>query len=230
MIKLFVDMSKEKILAGILLIVLVVAIGCSSKNKVTGSTVATEPDIYEEPKQIEEQNITQVNETQEAEQSTDIQTAETQEANTTPSITEQAKEEPVEFTFSPESIVSKQNNVSISIDNIKYEIKSQYWGKITEITTTVLNKGNMAFKPKVIVLLYDEADLQFSKEERTKPRAEIEFDIEKLNFGEHITKQAIVNIGFDNITLEKKFELLLVDATDPGNKPIVVAEKEFKAQ
>ena len=72
--------------------------------------------------------------------------------------------------------------------------------------------------------MYDEEDF---KEEWLKPKAEIEFDIEKLYPGEHTTRDAIINIGFDDNALTKHFKLVLVDAADPANKPIVVVEKEF---
>ena len=142
--------------------------------------------------------------------------------NETP-IIEQPKEAE-EFKFSPGSIVSTQNNISLSLDDIKHEIKSEYWGKIIEITSTVLNNGYTPFKPKLLVLLYDEKDF---KEEWLKPKAEIQFDIEPLKAGEHATRQAIVSISFDDITLTKNFKLILVDAADPGNKPLVVVETDF---
>ena len=139
----------------------------------------------------------------------------------------QAVEQPNEdgeFKFSPGSIVSTQNNISLSLDDIKHEIKTEYWGKIIEITATVLNKGHGAFKPKLLVLLYDEKDF---REEWLKPKAEIQFDIEQLNAGEHTTRQAIVSISFDDLYLTKNFKLVLVDTADPANKPLVVVETNF---
>lgn len=136
----------------------------------------------------------------------------------------QSEDKIEEFKFSPTSIVNTQHNISLSLDDLKHEIKSEYWGKITEITMTVLNKGDNTFKPKVLVLLYDEKDF---KEEWLKPKAEIQFE-NQLNVGEHTTRQAIVNIAFDDINLTKNFKLILVNADDPGNKPIVVVENEFK--
>ena len=202
------------------LILIVVILGCSKQP--TGEAIKTEPDIYEDVS-VEQQEVVEEEE-QQVEQIIRIKTEEEFYNRT---IEEQPKQKTEEFKFSPDSIVSTQNNISISIDNIKHEIKSVYWGKMVEITTTILNKGNKAFKPKVLVLLYDEADF---KEEWFKPKAEIDFNIEKLNIGEHITRQAIVNIAFDNLTLIKNFKLVLVDAADPGNKALVVAEKEFKAE
>ena len=143
--------------------------------------------------------------------------------NETPVIKQLKEAE--EFKFNPESIVSTQNNISLSIDNIKHEVKNEYWGKIIEITATVLNKGHGAFKPKLLVLLYDEKDF---KEEWLNPKAEIQFDIDKLNRGEDTTRQAIVSISFDDIYLTKNFKLVLVDAADPANKPLVVAETNFE--
>lgn len=222
-------MSKEKIFGFVFLIIFIVAVGCNSRDSVTGSTVATEPNIYEEinqsEQQIEEQIEAEANQTEEDEQKVETQINQVSgEFSETLPFEEQAEKKSEEFKFEPTSIVAAQHNTSISLDNLKHEIKSEYWGKITGITATVLNNGSRAFKPKLLVLLYDEKDF---KDEWLKPKAEIEFGIEKLNFGEHITRDAIVNIAFDDIALTKRFKLVLVDAADPGNKPIVVAEKEF---
>jgi hypothetical protein len=92
-----------------------------------------------------------------------------------------------------------------------------------EITATALNKGHAPFKPKLLVLLYDEKDF---KEEWLKPKTEIMLE-GQLSPGEYITTQAIVNIAFDDINLMKNFKLVLVDSADPGNKPLVVVEKGF---
>lgn len=215
----------------LLFVILIIATACSSKDNITGGTTLTVPDIYEDAPPIEEpseeQLEPQTNESQETEAiqqneaETEIVKIGEEDTNIVV-ILEQPEEE--EFKFSPESIVSTQNNISLSLDSIKHEIKSEYWGKITAITATVLNKGNKAFKPKLLVILYDEKDF---KEEWLKPKAEIEFELEKLNIGEHTTRDAIVSISFDDISLTKHFKLILVDAADPGNKPLVVVEKEF---
>lgn len=198
----------------------IILMGCSS-NSITGEAVA-EPNIYEETPA--EQRSGQLPE-QAAEPQNDTMASAEQEPEA------EAEEIPVkkleingEFQFSPESIVITQHNISLSLDKIKHEIKDEYWGKITGITSTILNNGSHEFKPKLLVLLYDEKDF---KEEWLKPKAEIEFDMEKLYSGEHTTRDAIVNIGFDDNALAKHFKLVLVDAADPANKPIVVVEKEF---
>ena len=216
-------MPKNKILISIFLIISIIALSCSS-NKTTGKTVATEPDIFEDAPQAENQTFIEENaeENQSEEQVIQIKTGE--EFYNEIISDEQPKEKIEEFKFSPTSIVETQHNVSLSLDNIKHEIKNEYWGKITGITATVLNNGSKAFKPKLLVLLYDEKDF---KEEWLKPKAEIDFDIEKLGVKEHATRDAIVNIAFDDNALTKHFKLVLVDAADPANKPIVVVEKEF---
>ena len=200
------------------LILIIVFLGCSKQP--TGEAIKTEPDIYENVP-VEQQDVVEEEE-QQIEQIIEIQTGE--EFYNEIISDEQPKEKIEEFKFSPTSIVETQHNVSLSLDNIKHEIKNEYWGKITGITATVLNNGSKAFKPKLLVLLYDEEDF---KEEWLKPKAEIEFDIEKLGIKEHVTRDAIVNIAFDDIALTKHFKLVLVDAADPANKPIVVVEKEF---
>ncbi len=129
-----------------------------------------------------------------------------------------------DFKFSPNSIVNTQNGISLSLDDLKYEIKGENWGKITEMTITILNKGNNALNPKVLVLLYDEKD---RKEDKFKTQAEIELDIFSLGVGEHVTKKAITNIGFNDLDLSKKLQLVLVDAYDYNNRAIVVVEKDF---
>lgn len=213
----------------IFFIILVFVSGCSSDDSITGKTAAAEPDIYEDAQAIEQQagnqtieEITEENQTEE--QEIQIKTGEKY-------YDELMNDEPPkenitieEFKFNPDSIVSTQNNISLSLDNIKHEIKSEYWGKIIEINSTVLNEGHEPFKPKLLVLLYDEKDF---KEEWLKPKAEIEFYIEQLNAGEHTTRQAIVSISFDDLYLAKNFKLVLVDAVEPGNKPLVVAETNF---
>ncbi|MBI2653808.1 hypothetical protein HYX02_03270 [Candidatus Woesearchaeota archaeon] len=223
-------MLKEKIWIS-LLIILITILGCSSADKTTGKTIAAESDIYTEnltEEQVVQQEI-QINNTQEITEQ-EIQINNTEEIaeqeitlqNETSVAEQEIKVE--EFKFSPTSIVNTQHNISLSLDDFKHEIKSVYWGKITEITMTVLNKGDKPFKPKVLVLLYDEKDF---KEEWLKPKAEIQFE-KQLNAGEHTTRQAIVNMAFDDINLTKNFKLILVNADDPGNKPIVVVENEFK--
>lgn len=205
----------------VFLMFLIFSSGCSSKNAATGK-IAAEPDIYEDIPVAKQQAAVEEDKEEQAEQVIHIRTEEEFYNKTIADEKPEGKAE--EFQFSPESIVSTQNNISLSLDKIKHELKSEYWGKITEITATVLNKGHGAFKPKLLVLLYDEKDF---KEEWLKPKAEIEFEIEKLSAGSHTEKQAIVNIAFDEIALTKHFKLILVDAADPGNKPVAVVEKEF---
>lgn len=216
-------MSKEKVLICVFLTVLTMTLGCASNEDITGKAASTEPDIYEDAPQAEQQVENETIENQEIEQEIQIKTGEEYYNKTT--INEEPKETIEEFKFSPESIVSTQNNISLSIDNIKHEIKNEYWGKIIEITATILNNGNRTFKPKLLVLLYDEKDF---KEEWLNPKAEIQFDIDKLNRGEHTTRQAIVSISFDDLYLTKNFKLVLVDAADSANKPLVVAESNFE--
>ncbi|MBI2631986.1 hypothetical protein HYW75_03210 [Candidatus Pacearchaeota archaeon] len=132
-----------------------------------------------------------------------------------------------DFKFSSNSIVNTQNGISLALDDFKYEIKGENWGKLTELTITILNKGNNAFQPKILVFLYDEKD---RKEEWFQTKAEIEFDMWQLEVGEHVTKKAIINIPFNDLDLPKKLELALLDAYEFGNKPIVVVEKEFLAK
>lgn len=233
-------MHSKKILILVILIVFIIAAGCNSDKEVTGKVTSTEPDIYEdkvvdnpgqelenqlnESQENSEQSETQVNETEgeyvEQQEFIENQTNETLEEIETVYV----ETEDEGFKFPETSIVSTQHNLSLSLDNIKHEIKSEYWGKITGIALTIFNNSTKSFKPKVLVLLYDEKDF---KEEWFKPKAEIQFDIDKLNSGDHITKDAIVNIAFDDIYLTKKFELVLVDAADPANKAMVVVEKEF---
>ena len=93
----------------------------------------------------------------------------------------------------------------MALDDFKYELKTD-WGKITEITVTVLNKGNNAFQPKVWVFLYDEKD---RKEEWFQTKAEIEFDMWQLDVGEHVTKKVIVNIPFNDINLSELLRVSL---------------------
>ncbi|MBI2523020.1 hypothetical protein HYW19_01395 [Candidatus Woesearchaeota archaeon] len=142
-------------------------------------------------------------------------------------IDEKAKEKDEEFKFSPDSIVNTQNGISLSLDDFKYEVKGENWGKITEITLTVLNEGNNEFYPKVLVQLYDEKD---RKEDKFRIQEEIEFDIFGLGVGEHITKKAVTNIGFNDLNLPKKLILILVDAFDYNNRAMVVVEKDFIAE
>ena len=217
----------NKILVSCLIFIIAV-LGCSKTP--TGQAVASEANIYEDAPAIEQQagnqtieEITEENQTDE--QEIQIKTGEEYYDE----LVNDKHEESInteEFKFSLGSIVSAQNNISLSLDGIKHEIKSEYWGKITEITFTILNNGNKAFKPKAIVILYDEKD---PKEERFKPKAEINFDIEKLEIGGHAARDAIVSVSFDDIALTKKFELVVVDAADLGNKPLVVAEYDFNA-
>ena len=142
-------------------------------------------------------------------------------------VDEKVKQKSQEFSFGPDSIVKTQNGISLALDSFKYEIKGDNWGKLTEITTTVLNKGNNAFQPKVLVFLYDEKD---RKEEWFQTKAEIEFDMWQLGIGEHVTKKAIVNIPFNDLDLPKKLELALIDVYEFDYKPIVIVEKEFIAK
>lgn len=140
---------------------------------------------------------------------------------------EKTKEQTKSFEFNKNAIVNSKNGISLSLDDLNYEIKGDNWGKITEITVTILNNGNNDFKPEILVFLYDEKD---RKEEWFQTKAKIEFDIWNLQVGEHITKKAIVNIPFDDLNLTKKFELALLEGFQFDNKPIVVVEKDFVAE
>lgn len=207
--------------------IIIVAIGCTSGDNITGKTVATEPDIYEDAPAAEQKAENETDENQNEQQTEQIIQIKTGEEYHDKLVNDKPSKEIGnigEFNFNPESIVSTSHNISLSLDKIRHEIKNEYWGKITGITLTVLNNGSVAFKPKALVLLYDEKDF---KEEWLKPKAEIEFDIEKLHPGDHTTMEAIVNIAFDDIALAKHLKLVLVDSADIGNKPIVVVEKEF---
>lgn len=141
-------------------------------------------------------------------------------------IDEKSKEKTEDFKFSSTSVVNTQNGISLSLDDFKYELKTD-WGKITEITVTVLNKGNNAFHPKVLIFLYDEKD---RKEEWFQTKAEVEFDMWQLGIGEHVTKKVIMNIPFNDINLTKKLEMALVDTYTFDYKPLVVVEKDFIAK
>lgn len=221
-------MMKNNVLICIFLIMILV-LGCDSGSNLTGKIAAAEPDIYENAQatELKTENETVENQTgPQAEQIIQIQTGEE-------FYNELVNDEPPreninieEFKFSPESIVTTSHNISLSLDKIKHEVKNEYWGKITGITLTVLNNGSAAFKPKALVLLYDEKDF---KEEWLKPKAELIFDIEMLHPGDHMTVESIVNIAFDELALDKHFRLILVDSADIGNKPLVVVEKEFNA-
>jgi len=138
---------------------------------------------------------------------------------------EAQKVEDEEFAFSRNSIVETQNGISLSLDDFKYEIKGENWGKITEMTISILNNGNSNLDPKVLVILHDEND---PSEDRVIKKAEIEFDY--LYVGEHTTKKAITNIAFDDIDLPKILKVVLVRAFDDNNRAIVVIEKEFIAE
>ena len=138
---------------------------------------------------------------------------------------EAQKVEDEEFAFSPNSIVETQNGISLSLDDFKYEIKGENWGKITEITISILNKGNNNLDPKVLVLLYDEKD---PSEEKVFIKEEIEFKY--LYVGENTTKKAIINIAFNDIDLPKILKVVLVRAFGDDNRAIVVVEKEFIAE
>lgn len=138
-------------------------------------------------------------------------------------IDEQNKQKNEEFSFSPKSIVNSQNGLSLSLDDYKYDLKTD-WGKITEITVTVLNQGNNEFQPKVIVLLHDSKD---GPEEWGQTKAEIDFDVWQLGVGEHVTKKALVSIPFNDINLTKTLQIVLVDAYDFSNRAVVVTETEF---
>ena len=222
-------MLNKRFFTGFFLFLLIMAVSCTSKDRITGKASVTEENGVIEEKNIYESS----NETQTApgNQSISIEEPVVEQQNETiNNVTEEyvnTTNKTKDFEFSPDSIVSTQNNISISIDNIKSEIKSEYWGKITGISTTILNNGNKAFKPKILVILYDEKDL---KEEWFQPKTEIEFEIDKLNIGGHITKDAIVNIAFDDISLIKKFKLILTDDSDIDRKALVVAEEDFKAK
>jgi len=135
------------------------------------------------------------------------------------------KVEDEEFTFSPNSIVETQNGISLSLDDFKYEIKGENWGKITEITISILNKGNNNLDPKVLVLLYDEKD---PSEEKVFIKEEIEFKY--MYVGENTTKKAITDIAFNDIDLPKILKVVLVRALGDDNRVIVVVEKEFIAK
>ena len=204
---------------GIFLALIVIAVSCSilissnakrieeKSNEITANAIK---ETYRASEEAQQQVQTQIQKTID---------------NSLP-VDEKAKENNEEFKFSPNSIVNTQNGISLSLDDFKYELKTD-WGKLTEITVTVLNKGNNAFQPEVLVFLYDEKD---RKEEWFRTKAEIEFDMWQLGIGEHVTKKAIVNIPFNDINLTKKLEIALVDTYAFDYKPIVVVEKEFMAK
>jgi len=140
---------------------------------------------------------------------------------------ERNKEKNEEFSFSPESIVESKNGLSLSLDDFKYEIKGDNWGKIIEITITVLNEGNNDFTPEVLVMLHDDKD---RKEEWFQTKDTIEFDIFGLSVGEHITKTVITDISFNDLDLPKELTLILTDYFDYNSKVIISVEKEFMAE
>ena len=196
---------------GIFLALIIIAVSC-------GILISSQANkIQEKSNEITANAINQYNQ--------EVKKVEEQIQESLP-VDERAKEKTEDFKFSPTSIVNMQNGISLSLDDFKYENKGD-WGKLIEITVTVLNKGNNAFQPKVLVFLYDEKD---KKEEWFQTKAEIEFDMWQLDIGEYVTKKAIINIPFNDINLTNKLELALVDAFEFGNTPIVVVEKEFIAK
>ncbi len=202
---------------------LLILSGCTKKgNLITGSTIAFENEI-EIGNMNEKTNQTNTNK----EISGFSNLSEGDNNITDKNITEtnqlSKEKEPQDFTFSSSSVVNSQRGIFISIDDVKYEIKED-WGKITGIETTVLNKGDGSFKPKIVVLLYDEGD---SMEEWLKPKAQVEFD-DELNPGGHITKQVIVNLAFNDLNLTKNLKLILTDGSIETHKALVVVEKKFR--
>lgn len=201
---------------GIFLALIVIAVSCSV---LISSNADKIEEVADKAVQDYEQEVEK--ETQKAEEQLD------QFIDEITPIDEKAKEKDEEFTFSPNSLVATQNGISLSLDDFKYEIKGGTWGKITEMTVTVLNKGNNNLQPKVLVLLYDEKD---PAEETVKTKAEIEFDMFGLGVGEHVTKKAVTNIVFNDIDLPKMLKVVLVNAYDFDNRAMVVVEKEFMAE
>ncbi len=227
-------MPNHKVLVGLFLFVLAIAAGCSS-DEPTARVVSPEDSIIEDEPVFEQIDKLrgglagdhagdQDSETPEVEQQENQTLTESNETKEVVVIEEEPEEE---FKFPGTSIVSTQHNISLALDKLDHEIKGDNWGKVIGITATVLNKGAEAFKPRLIVLLYDEADF---KEEWLKPKAQIDFDIEKLEIGEHITREAIVNIAFNDLNLTKNFKMILVDADDPGNKAKAIVETDFNAK
>jgi len=127
-----------------------------------------------------------------------------------------------EFKFNPNSIVESNNNISFSLDDFKYEIKGENWGKITEMTFSILNNGTKNFDPKILVLLYDDKDPSIDKS-----IAKEEIDFRYMYVGEHTTKIANTDISFDDLDLPKIIKVVLVRAFDDGNRAIAVIETEF---
>lgn len=243
-------MPKYKVLACFFLFVLAIAASCSS-DEPTARVVSPEESLFEDEPvfdkvdkireglaedQVDNQSeevieIDQQPEEQSiAEQAAQDENQTLAEFNETEEVAEEiavVKEEPKEeFKFPGTSIVNTKDGISLAIDKIEHEIKGDNWGKIIGITATVLNQGVESFRPRLIVVLYDEKDF---KEEWFKPKAEIDFGIGALKAGEHTTKDAIVNVAFNDINLTKNFRAILTDADDPGNKAKVVVETEFNA-
>lgn len=129
-----------------------------------------------------------------------------------------------DFEFGPAIMVAAGNGIEFSLSSMEHEIKGENWGKITHIVSTVYNKNASAFKPKAIIRLHDSKD---PKAEWFKPKAEFDYGIEKLNQGEHATADVFVNIAFDDISISKRFEMVVVDGQFDNHRSIAAFEMEF---
>ncbi|MBI1936230.1 hypothetical protein HYS31_07365 [Candidatus Woesearchaeota archaeon] len=140
-------------------------------------------------------------------------------------LTNKIMEQKEEFKFSPNSFVATQNGISISLDNYTFVKKGDDWGKIVDMTVTVLNKGNDPINPKALVVLHDDND---KKDEWIQPKAEINFDTWSLAVGDHITKKVTTNIAFNEINLTKRLTLVLTGKYDFDNSALVALDKDIK--
>lgn len=120
--------------------------------------------------------------------------------------------------------VNTNKGVTLAFDDYKTEVKNDNFGKVTEISLTILNEGTTKIYPEIRVFIYDQND---KATERANVKETIKID-GSLAPGKYTYVTVPVNIGFTEPKVQKTLKLTAVEQFEYPAKLYVSVEKEIK--
>jgi|GEM_PF-2491233 len=111
-----------------------------------------------------------------------------------------------------------ENNITLAVDGIDYDMKGDDWGTITQISYAVKNIGESTILPEIQVKVYNESDSAYTKTD-VRHTIKINKTLEKDEFAQGVED---VYISFKGLNITAK--LVLVNGLDEVYKAKVVLE------
>lgn len=116
------------------------------------------------------------------------------------------------------------NEITLAVDDLDYEMKGDDWGTITQISYTIQNLGETPILPEVQVRVYNHNDTTEIKTQ-TRHTIKINKTLEKDDFVQGVED---VHIGFKGLNITTKF--VLVNGLEEFSQAKVVFERPLNGE